>query len=433
MKRVHFSFSRQVSRRSFLKGAGVCLAVPALESMLPAFAAAPLRQGPRRLVAVGNSFGMYQPAFFPTTAGADYVASELLLPLDAMRKSFTIFSNLDHGLTGGHFGVHSFLSGVLKVDAKNMPDGNISLDQRAAEVRGSITRFPSITAGSSGGLHNGTQMSWTRSGVRVPPITGPRELFRKLFVEESADGKKAAIERSVLKKSILDSVLEDAHGLSRSVTSHDRDKLEEYLTAVREAEMQVSQNKHWIGVPKPGAPVEEPTNQGIVVDLPVLYDLIVLALQTDSTRIATLEVSSENFDTSALGVSGGYHAISHHGQEEEKIQALVTLERHQTQCFARFLEKLHALQDESAETSLLNDSIVLFGSGLGNSNSHTNTDLPILLAGGGFRHGRHVVLPKESHKRVPLSNLYLSILNRLGIEDDYFAHSTGTLPHLETA
>jgi len=433
MKRVHFNFSKQLPRRAFLKSAGVCLALPALESMIPAFAASPTRQTPKRLVAVGNSFGMYQPSFFPKATGANYEMPELLQPLAKLRNSFSIFSNLDHGLTGGHFGVHSFLSGVLKVDAKNMPDGNISLDQRAAEVLGSSTRFPTLTVGSSGGLHNGCQMSWTRSGVRVPPITGPRELFQKLFIQDSDEGKKAATERSVLKKSILDSVLKDANAMAKSVTPQDRDKLDEYLTAVRESEMKVEQGRHWIGVPKPKAPIDEPRNQGVVLDLPLLYDLIVLALQTDSTRIATLEISSEQFDASLLGVSGGYHLTSHHGQQEDKIRDLVKLELYQTKQFARFLEKLNTLKDESSGTSLLENSMILFGSGMGNSNAHTNTDLPIMLAGGGFKHGQHIALPQEGYKRVPLSNLYLSILNRMGVEDEYFSQSTGTLTQLETA
>lgn len=433
MKRVHFNFSKQLSRRTFLKSAGVCLALPALESMIPAFAATPTQQGPKRLVAIGNSFGMYQPAFFPKSDGANYEMPELLQPLKQLRNSFSVFSNLDHGLTGGHFGVHSFLSGVLKVDAKNMPDGNISLDQRAAEILGSTTRFPTLTVGSSNGLHNGCQMSWTRSGVRVPPITGPRELFQKLFVQDSDEGKEAATERSVLKKSILDSVLIDANAMAKSVTPQDRDKLDEYLTAVRESEMKVEQGRHWIGIPKPKAPIDEPRNQGIVLDLPLLYDLVVLALQTDSTRIATLEISSEQFDASVLGVSGGYHLTSHHGQQENKIRDLVKLELYQTKQFARFMEKLNTLKDESSGTSLLEDSIILSGSGMGNANAHTNTDLPIILAGGGFKHGQHIALPQEGYKRVPLSNLYLSILNRIGVEDDYFSQSTGTLTQLETA
>jgi hypothetical protein len=221
--------------------------------------------------------------------------------------------------------------------------------------------------------------------------------------------------------------------MSKAVTSQDRDKLDEYLTAVRESEMKVEQGRHWIGVPKPKAPIDEPRNQGIVLDLPLLYDLVILALQTDSTRIATLEISSEQFDASVLGVSGGYHSTSHHGQQEEKILDLVKLELYQTKQFARFMEKLNTLKDEFSETSLLEDSIILSGSGMGNANAHTNTDLPIILAGGGFKHGQHIALPKEGYKRVPLSNLYLSILNRLGVEDDYFSQSTGTLTQLETA
>ncbi len=260
MKRIYFGLTKPLPRRAFLKSACACLALPALESMVPAFAATASRSGPKRFIAVGNSFGMYQPAFFPQTAGTNYATPELLQPLNGLRDRFSIFSNLDHGLTGGHFGVHSFLSGVLKVDAKNMPDGNISLDQQAAEVLGSQTRFPTLTVGSSGGLHNGCQMSWTRSGVRVPPISGPRELFRKLFIQDSEKGRESAMERSALKQSILDSVLSDANSLSKSVTARDRDKLDEYLTAVRETELKVQQSKHWIDVPKPKAPIEEPRN-----------------------------------------------------------------------------------------------------------------------------------------------------------------------------
>lgn len=429
-----FSFylknAKPLPRRTFLKGVGVCLALPALESMTSAVSPAK-GKGPRRLVVVGNSFGMYQPSFFPKSHGPDYQMPELLQPLESLRKSFTVFSNLDHGLTGGHHTTHTFLSGVLKADAKLMPDGNISLDQRAAEVLGSQTRFPSLTIGSSGGLQGGCQMCWTRAGVRVPPITGPRELFRTLFVEESGEGKKAAQERAALKKSVLDSVLEDARSLSQRTSAQDRDKLEEYFTALRETEIKLEQNRFWIDVPKPEAPIEEPENKGIVPDLPVLYDLLLLALQTDSSRIATLEISSENFDASLLGVSGGYHLTSHHGQQEDKIRDLKKLERYQVQAFGRFLSRLRELQDEESGTSLFDDTIVLFGSGLGNANAHTNTDLPILLAGGGFKQGQHIAMPKESYRRVPLSNLYLSILNRLGVEDEYFSLSNGSLPQLE--
>lgn len=429
---MNIAFSKRLSRRSFLKGAGVCLALPYLEAMTPAFAVAKRSPNPKRFVAVGNSFGMYQPAFFPKTIGTDYEFPELLAPLKDLQSKFTIFSGLDHGLTGGHFGVHSFLSGVLSVDAKNMPDGNISLDQRIAESLGHETRFPSLTVGSDSGLHNGCQMSWTRSGVRVPPITDPRELFNTLFVEDSQEGKRSAAKRSALKKSILDSVRDDANTLSQRVGKRDREKLDEYFTAVRDAERAVVQNSHWIDVPKPKAPIEAPEHKGIVEDLPTLYDLLLLALETDSTRIATLEISSEAFDTSALGVSGGYHSISHHGKQPDKIRDLIRLERHQTEQFARFLQKLGATQESSQTESLLNDTVVLFGSGMGNANSHTNTNLPIMVAGGGFRHGEHLTYLDKGRQYGQLSNLYLSILNRLGIESDYFANSTGTLRDLES-
>jgi len=429
---MNIAFSKHLSRRSFLKGAGVCLALPYLEAMTPAFARSAASPNPKRFVAVGNSFGMYQPAFFPQATGRNFDFPELLSPLSPLQPDFTIFSGLDHGLTGGHFGVHSFLSGVLSVDAKNMPDGNISLDQRIAESLGHETRFPSLAVGSDSGLHNGCQMSWTRSGVRVPPITEPRKLFDTLFVEDSDEGKRSAAQRSALKKSILDSVVDDAQTLSKRVGQRDREKLDEYFTAVRDAERAVVQNSHWIDVPKPKAPIDPPENKGIVQDLPTLYDLIILALETDSTRIATLEISSEGFDTAALGVSGGYHSISHHGKQPDKIRDLITLEKHQTEQFARFLSKLAAKQESDQSESLLKDTIVLFGSGMGNGNSHTNTNLPIMVAGGGFRHGQHLSFLDKGNHKAPLSNLYLSILNRLGIETDYFATSTGTLPDFQS-
>jgi hypothetical protein len=186
-----------VNRRFFLRAAGISLALPLLESLSPRVLGAGLsiasKPGaaigatrPKRLVAIGNMLGFYQPAFFPTTTGRDFALPSLLQPLAAHRPYFSLFSGLDHGLKGGHFAIHSYLSGVRSMDAKSMPEGNISLDQRAAETIGGATRFSSLTIGSEDGLHGGCQMCWTRSGTRVPPIPGPRELFRKLFSTESA-------------------------------------------------------------------------------------------------------------------------------------------------------------------------------------------------------------------------------------------------------
>ena len=305
-----------------------------------------------------------------------------------------------------------------------MPEGGISLDQRAAEFVGSRTRFPSLTVGSESGLHGGPQMSWTRTGTRVPPIPGPRELFRALFVEESEVNKRQTTARIRLHGSILDAVLGEAKSMQRNLPKADVEKLDEYFHAVRHVEKQLQLKEQWQHIPKPETDLESPHNQGLVKDLPLLYDLIALALQTDSTRVASLELGS-GFAAADLGIKKGYHGLSNHGHVKVSVDLLVKIELYQVEQFARFLEKLSNTREPNADGSLLDRSMVLFGSGMGNANSHTNNDLPILLAGGGFRHGEHKVYPKASRERVPLSNLYLSMLQQFGVETDFFSKSTG--------
>jgi hypothetical protein len=422
----------RLGRRSFLKAAGVCIALPALESLGRPLAAKEAAKSLRRLVCVGNEFGMYPGAYWPTKFGKDFELTTLLAPLEKHRHEFTLFSHLDHGLKGGHFAVHTFLTGVKFSEAKGLPDGGISLDQRAAEFVGSQTRFPSLTIGSEDGLHGGCQMSWTRTGTRIPPITGPRELFRLLFVENDAAAKRQAADHIALQGSILDSVLGDANSLHRRLNNADGTKLDEYLASVRDVELKLDLDKQWQRVPKPKTDAKEPENQGLTRDLPAIYDLIALALQTDSTRVATLEIGG-SFAASDLGIRKGYHSLSHHGQLQENIDLLVQIELYQMQQFAGFLDKLRSLKDAATGTTLLDSTMVLHGSGMGNANSHINTDLPILLAGGGFKHGEHKEFPQETRRRVPLSNLYLSMLQRFGVETDKFSMSTSTLSGLELA
>jgi len=422
-------------RRFFLRAAGINLALPVLDSLsanvlgsglaVTALSANAKTVRPMRMVAVGNAFGFYPPAFFPKEAGAGYDAPELLEPVAREhRKDISVFAGLDHGVKGGHFAVHSFLSGVRQVDAKGMPDGNISVDQRAAETVGGATRFPSLTLGSEEGLHGGCMMCWTRSGTRVTPIQGPREVFRKLFVNESEAEQARTQERLALQGSILDAVNGDARSLRTRLDAQDRQKLDEYFTSVRDVEKVLEQRRKWAAVPKPPAPIKEPENRGLVSDIPVLYDLIALALQTDSTRIATLEIAG-GFESAVLGVRKDYHALSHHGQVKESIDLLVKLERYQTEQFARFLTKLKSIED--GDGTLLDHTMVVFGSGMGNGNAHTNLNLPVILAGGGFKHGQYHLFPGQGPNRQPLSNLYLSMLQRFGVEQDKFALSTGTL------
>ncbi|OYP32275.1 DUF1552 domain-containing protein [Rhodopirellula sp. MGV] len=439
------------SRRNLLRAAGITVALPALPSLRrPAKAAEPnqpeqLDDGPRRMVCIGNMLGFYPGAFWPDAlagnkhpsgerrpGGNEPIEKKTLSPtlasLESRLAELTIIGGLDHGLKGGHFAIHGFLSGLKHSDAKTMPDGNISVDQYAAEKSGGQTRFASLTVGSDSGIHGGCQMSWSRAGTRVPPITGPKELFDKLFVGTKASDKQLAEDRIRLKQSILDSVNGDAKSIAKSLNPRDRQKLDEYLSSIRDVEKRLDNQRNWIDVPKPPAPFDPPRNSNMVDDLPMLYDLITIALQTDSTRIATLEIGGD-FEARDFGFKSGYHALSHHGMREDAIAALKVIDAYQVEQFSRFLQKLSDL--ESGETSLLSRTSVLFGSGMGNANSHTNSNLPIILAGGGFKHRGFLAFDQASNDRPPLTNLFLSMLQRFGIETDRFATSTGTLTGLE--
>jgi hypothetical protein len=426
------------NRRSFLKAAGVCLALPTLESMKIADRVRAAESSldekvvPQRMVCIGNEFGMHPGAFWPKQAGEDYELTPLLKPLAPHKSEFTLFSHLDHGLKGGHFAIHGYLTGVKAAEARGLPGGGMSLDQRAAEFVGSRTRFPSLTIGSDYGLHGGCQMSWTRTGTRIPPIPGPRELFRQVFVDDSAEGRKQADDRIALQSSILDAVLGDANSLKRKLSRNDGQKLDEYFSSVRDVETKLTLDRQWLKVPKPKAPIDEPKNKGLALDLPALYDLIALALQTDSTRVATLEIAS-GFVASALGINKGYHGLSHHGRVKDSIELLVQIELYQVEQFSRFLDKLRSIHEPHTDGSLLDNTMVLMGSGMGDANSHTNNDLPIILAGGGFKHGEHKEYPAVSNRRVPLCNLFVSMLQRFGVETDQFSQATGTLNGLELA
>ncbi len=421
-----FMSTRQLpqTRRHFLKSAGVTLALPLMESLGWRAFAATSSARPRRMVCIGNALGFYQPAFWPEKTGRGYDLPELLQPLAAHQKDFTLFQGLDHGHKGGHFAIHSYLSGVRTMDAKGMPDGNITVDQRAAESIGGATRFPSLAIGSEDGIHGGCLMSWTRSGTRVPPIPGPRELFRKLFVSDNAADLARTQDKLALHGSILDAVHGDARDLKKTLGKRDQEKLDEYFTSVRDVEKQLELSRQWSAVPKPQPGMAEPENTGFVSDLPVLYDLIALALQTDSTRIATLEIAG-GFEAAAFDLRKDYHALSHHGQVQENIDGLLKLERYQTGQFARFLGKMKSIED--GEGTLLDHSMVLFGSGMANANAHTNVNLPIILAGGGFKHGEHKAYPTSGLNRQPLCNLYVTMLQQFGVEVERFGIGNGRL------
>ena len=415
----------ETGRRNFLRATGVAVALPLFESQIqPAIARQPVSnsdQEPMRMVCVGNPYGMIPDEFFPKQSGRDYKTTSLLKPLERHRDDFTVFSNFDHGYSGGHRVVDTFLTGVKTIDAKASPNGNISLDQLAAEFVGSETRFPSLNVGAGGGC----EMCWTRSGVNVPVMTNARDVFRALFVDDKADVKKTLAVKNDRRSSILDSVNQQANSLSRRLSKLDQAKLDEYLTAVRDVEKKLNMSQHWIGKPKPKVEMQEPADEGFVESLGSFYDLMALALETDSTRIATLEIP-EVFNTSNLGLRNSYHGYSHHGKDQKNLQGLRVIEEFQTSMFSKFLDRLKEIKLASGQ-AMFDKTVLLFGSGMGNGSSHSNKNLPILVAGGGFKHAGHVVLPSEKSKRVPLSNLYVKLLQQMDMETDQFGASTSVL------
>ncbi len=417
-------------RRFILQSLGASLALPSLPSLLASAiggnsavqVAKGAGQGARRFVGIGNLLGYQVKQFFPVTTGKAYEQTTLLKPLWDVRELMTVYRGLDHGIKGGHFAVHSFLSGVLNSEAQNRPHGNVTIDQYMADEIGHQTRFPSLTVGSEGGIHGGCQIAWTKSGVRVPPITGPAELFDRLFVSDSADRQARRQQENKLQASILDSGLADANRLARQVNREDKDKLDEYFTSIRDVEKRLELRQRWASLPKPKPPFDRPANKSKVQDLPMLYELIALALQTDSTRIATLEIGGD-FLPQDLGIDKSYHGLSHHGNDPAAINHLITLETYQVEQFGKFLARLSKIED--GDKTLLDSTTVLFGSGIGDANTHKNSDLPIVLAGGGYRHGEFKQLPASGANKVPLCNLYVDIAQRMGVEIDSFGSSTG--------
>jgi hypothetical protein len=417
-------------RRFILRSIGTTLALPwlpslmadALESNAAVQPAKGAGVGARRFVAVGNLLGFQVKQLFPTTPGRDYEKTALLSPLWENRSQMTVYRGLDHGVKGGHFAVHSFLSGVLNSEAQGRPNGNVTLDQYLADEVGFETRFPSLTVGSEGGIHGGCQIAWTKSGVRVPPVTGPAELFEKLFISDSDERRVRRVHENYVQASILDSVLEEGNRLSRQVNREDKAKLDEYLTSIRDVEKRLELRKRWTSQPKPNAPFEKPANRNAVEDLPLLYELIALALQTDSTRIATLEIGGD-FMPQHLGIKKDHHGLSHHGNDPEVIANLITLEQYQIEHFGKFLTRLSKMSD--GERTLLDSTAVLFGSGMGDANIHQNAILPVILAGGGYKHGEFRVVPNQGINKVPLCNLFVDIAQRMGLEIDSFGSSTG--------
>ena len=417
--------ANSISRRLFLKGAGVSMALPLLEGKSGNLPKGKLSKPVKRFVCLSNNYGVYQKAFFPehTGTGEQYIMPETLASLEKHRKDFTLFQNLDHGFTGGHAGVPVLLSGVRPTLAHNFEEGNISLDQKLAEHHGSSTRFPSMTLS----CRERNLLSFTRTGVQIPSIS-MQQAYRNMFLDEGTVSKESQRERMLRQNSILDVVLEQAKALQGKLGSRDRDKLEEYFDSVRTLEKRIQQQEPWSDRPKPKAPVEEPNpGNGTEEQLRSMIEIIGLALKTDSTRAITCVSGFVNGD---FGLNGGYHGFSHHGEREELVTALKKIEGFQISMMSYLIDLLKREEDLINGGTLFDNTVVLFGCGMA-TGTHSTRNLPLVLAGGGFKHGEHKVYPEENGKRIPAANLLLSILQTCGLEIDQFGTSTGTLSGLE--
>lgn len=416
-------------RRQFLRKSGVTLALPLLHSLLPRSAAAEVSAAPRRMVLINASMGLLPEEFFPTGEGRDYRLSNYLQEFASLREQFTVFSGLSHPeVDGAHNADICFLTGSPHPSSSGFRN-TISVDQFAAERIGVQTRVPSLVL-HAGGEGRNSKLSWTGAGVNIPAESRPSEIYKRLFVTGNRTEVDAQLEQLRTGRSILDTVSDRTRSLAQQVSVQDRRKLDEYFSSLRELEKRLVTAEEWERTPKPkiDAPMpQDIEDKGDVVgQARLMFQMMKLALETDSTRIISLKVHSYS-RVNIPGVDQGHHILTHHGGRPEALKQLRLIETARLAEFRDFLSSL-AATDENGE-SLLDRTAVLYGSHMGDANRHTNVNLPVLLAGGGFKHGQHLVFDKNRNK--PLANVYLSMLQRLGIEIDRFASSTGTLTGLE--
>lgn len=406
--------TKMINRRDFLRGSGVALMLPLLEAR-----GAPAANVPKRMVAINCPLGFHGPNLFPEGTGRDYELSDYLQPATALRNDFTIVSGTSHpDVDGGHSAEKSFLTAAPHPGSRSFKN-TISLDQFAARRLGSSTRFASLTIGDHG-------MSWSANGVPIPQERSPSTVFAKLFL--SGTPKEVAAQKVHLQdgRSILDVVLEDANRMATKAGKIDREKLDQYFTAVRETEKNLIKAEKWHGTPKPKVDAPQPeqfSSADIVGRLQAHFEVVRLALMTDSTRVIALGGNGGSQVLPIKGVSLGYHELTHHGKNPEMIQQLELIDRETMKVWANFLTSLK--ETPEGGSNLLSNTQVLLGSNLGNASGHLTTNLPIILAGGGFKHGQHLAFDKVNN--MPLPNLFLSMLQGLGLEVDAFASSTGTL------
>ncbi len=444
--------SWQLPRRTFLKGLGTALALPVLESMMPAVSSAsglPASGGlPRRMAFVYVPNGANMPDWTPAKTGKDFDLPRILEPLKEHREDLMVLSGLmqDKGRPNGDgAGDHarasaSYLTAAQprKTQGADIKVG-VSIDQFTAQRLKNDTRFPSLEIGCDRGQNSGNcdsgyscaysfNISWKTESTPLPPETNPRQVFSRLFGNGlGGEVEERSAKQSLYHKSLLDFVMDDARRLQARLGTTDRRKLDEYLTAVRELEQRMDRSERFAAA-MPGQQIPH----GIPTDneehIRMMYDLMALAFQTDSTRVSSFVVAHDgsNRPYPNIGVSEGHHDLSHHGGDTEKRNKLAKINRFHATLFAGFLAKLKSIQEGSG--NLLDQCMIVYGSGLADPNAHAHDDLPILLAGrggGALDPGRHV-----RYTATPMANLFLSLADSMGVSAERFGDSTGKLKHL---
>jgi hypothetical protein len=442
-----------LSRRHFLKGVGTCMALPMFEALAPRrlFAAetavaSSTSGAPVRMAFVYFPNGAIQPDWWPSGEGADFQLAKTMEPLNVVKNKLQVISGLDHvNATAGPDGAGdharasgTFLTGVrVKKTAGSDIHAGISIDQVAANHVGHLTRFPSLeltcdAVRKSGNCDSGYScayqynLAWKSPTTPIAPEPNPRLFFERLFGSGSHGQRAESFKkRQAQQKSILDFVMDDARDLQRQLTAKDKDKLDEYLTSVREIENRIDKAEQFGKIPDPSVD----TPPGIPPDyeeyIQLMYDMMLLAFQTDSTRIATFLMANEgsNRPFPEIGISEGHHSLTHHQNKEDMMVKVAEIDRWYVKQFAKFLKKMEDTKDLDGK-SLLDNSMIVYGSGNSDGNRHTHVNLPVILAGGGggnLRPGRFL-----KAGGVPMSNMLLSMADRMGVKGvERLGDSTG--------
>lgn len=412
------------SRRRILRAGTTALALPALEAFGSTKSNDEAR--PKNFVAIGSYLGWYQKAFYPQKTGKDYEVPATLTPLADFRDDFTVFSGLDHRSQNGHAAWSNFLCG--------QSPKSYSLDQMIADSIGDKSRFPSLqlTAGAGEADKSGANsISYTRQGIPLPKTRRPSVLYRQLFASKEDRARTEYYLQSG--RSALDNVLEDAKSLQQKLPATDRQKLGEYFDSVRAVEKRMTRQLQTVNDPVPDPKYKLPDYDPITPNLQmeaesIFYDLMVLALETESTRVISLFLDGlgQVFSIDGRPLGSGYHGLSHHGNNPAMLRDLVAIETSHMHCFSKFIKQLK--EKKNAEgVSLLDDTIVLMGTGMGDASRHSNRNLPTLVAGGGFNHQGHVATDQSKSNPPLLGDLYVTLMQRLGMEVGNFSNASRNL------